>query len=453
MSVSAVRLFAVWLFIAWLGGAGAFKGIQQRVPLWTRGAGASVRLAAAEGDLPAAPHVVRLKTPPSTEALLARKQGLTPVESAAAPVESEMANAGDAGSLNALAIQPAAPSNPLLAKWKDFSTQRPIAGPALIAGAIWGGLSVYSLTERKMKAYHERQLKNIEHYGLEMIRYTGQFDTLKEVHEDHAKQLGPGHKKRSFFASYLALALGKMSICGASLQELAFVVTLNKLTETEVAETFVEVAEAGGTSLMASKVLFLAERLVESPEALEILRPVRKQLMDRFQGNSELGQMAQEELALTALDFFVRQEPSYDLRVEEGRLLGFTDAQIEAQIAKTQADIAEEEEALQAAEAEKQAAKDAEAAKRLAALQDAAREGFPAQEDEPSKGAGVALPGAKSGFDANSPGAGSGALVATCGNCGYKLFVAKGREERQFGDDFKCPQCGSPKSQFTQERR
>ncbi len=35
-----------------------------------------------------------------------------------------------------------------------------------------------------------------------------------------------------------------------------------------------------------------------------------------------------------------------------------------------------------------------------------------------------------------------------CGNCGYTLFVAKGREAKFFGAGFKCPQCGAEKDQF-----
>ena len=30
--------------------------------------------------------------------------------------------------------------------------------------------------------------------------------------------------------------------------------------------------------------------------------------------------------------------------------------------------------------------------------------------------------------------------VYTCGNCGYTLFIAKGREFKFYGDDFKCPE-------------
>ena len=32
--------------------------------------------------------------------------------------------------------------------------------------------------------------------------------------------------------------------------------------------------------------------------------------------------------------------------------------------------------------------------------------------------------------------------------CGYTLFVAKGREFKFFGDNFKCPTCGAGKEFF-----
>jgi predicted RNA-binding Zn-ribbon protein involved in translation (DUF1610 family) len=38
--------------------------------------------------------------------------------------------------------------------------------------------------------------------------------------------------------------------------------------------------------------------------------------------------------------------------------------------------------------------------------------------------------------------------VYECGNCGFTLFVATGRESKFFGDNFKCPECGAAKSEF-----
>lgn len=38
--------------------------------------------------------------------------------------------------------------------------------------------------------------------------------------------------------------------------------------------------------------------------------------------------------------------------------------------------------------------------------------------------------------------------VYECGNCGFTLFVAEGRESKFFGSGFKCPECGAPKSDF-----
>ena len=39
-------------------------------------------------------------------------------------------------------------------------------------------------------------------------------------------------------------------------------------------------------------------------------------------------------------------------------------------------------------------------------------------------------------------------LTAECGECGYTLFIAAGREFKFFGDDYKCPDCGCGKGKF-----
>lgn len=38
--------------------------------------------------------------------------------------------------------------------------------------------------------------------------------------------------------------------------------------------------------------------------------------------------------------------------------------------------------------------------------------------------------------------------VMECSECGYTLFIAKGREFKFFGEDFKCPECGADKKSF-----
>jgi rubredoxin len=38
--------------------------------------------------------------------------------------------------------------------------------------------------------------------------------------------------------------------------------------------------------------------------------------------------------------------------------------------------------------------------------------------------------------------------VHECGQCGFTLFVAQGREDKFFGSSFVCPECGAAKDQF-----
>jgi len=38
--------------------------------------------------------------------------------------------------------------------------------------------------------------------------------------------------------------------------------------------------------------------------------------------------------------------------------------------------------------------------------------------------------------------------VMACSDCGFTLFIAKGREEKFFGEGFVCPECGAKKDRF-----
>ena len=38
--------------------------------------------------------------------------------------------------------------------------------------------------------------------------------------------------------------------------------------------------------------------------------------------------------------------------------------------------------------------------------------------------------------------------VYECSECGYTLFIAKGREFKFYGDNFECPECGAKKDKF-----
>ena len=42
----------------------------------------------------------------------------------------------------------------------------------------------------------------------------------------------------------------------------------------------------------------------------------------------------------------------------------------------------------------------------------------------------------------------SASNVYECGNCGFTLFIAQGRESKFYGSDFKCPECGASKKDF-----
>jgi rubredoxin len=49
--------------------------------------------------------------------------------------------------------------------------------------------------------------------------------------------------------------------------------------------------------------------------------------------------------------------------------------------------------------------------------------------------------------DEGGPSTGA-AMAKECGNCGYTLFIAAGREAKFFPSGFTCPQCGAARDQF-----
>jgi len=69
----------------------------------------------------------------------------------------------------------------------------------------------------------------------------------------------------------------------------------------------------------------------------------------------------------------------------------------------------------------------------------------PALEEPPADGAPADEPAAE---DDEVVVGDSGTHEFECTSCGYVLFPAAGREFKFFGDDFKCPQCGSGKDAF-----
>lgn len=57
-----------------------------------------------------------------------------------------------------------------------------------------------------------------------------------------------------------------------------------------------------------------------------------------------------------------------------------------------------------------------------------------------------ALEGGGGGVDSSSSTSSGKKLIVECTKCENTMFIAAGRESKFFGDDFKCPNCGAPKS-------
>jgi rubredoxin len=181
------------------------------------------------------------------------------------------------------------------------------------------------------------------------------------------------------------------------------------------------------------KLLFLAERAC-SPA---VAAPLRAKLPYGAEYVDSLQQMLLEKTFRAAVldsndDLLAATIP------EEAEVLGLSDADAQALLDGIQK---EEADARAKAAAESDEVDTAEQA-RAELLKRVEAEAPPESFDSPAGGsAGDATP-------SGSASKAGGSKTLECTKCGYMLFPAAGREFKFFGDDFKCPQCGSGKDAF-----
>lgn len=121
---------------------------------------------------------------------------------------------------------------------------------------------------------------------------------------------------------------------------------------------------------------------------------------------------------------------------EEGRLLGFSEE--EAMVIFDE--LLEEERRVAAEDTEDDEEEANEARTKL--LESIKGENSEKEEEGPGAF------GPEDDQSASAKGVGKGGIIAECESCKFTLFVAKGREEKFFGDGFKCPECGAPRDSF-----
>ena len=201
---------------------------------------------------------------------------------------------------------------------------------------------------------------------------------------------------------------------------------------------------------LRAKILFAADRVFTAEKANAALQPLRELASSSYRSKETgaeilkvsqraMAERAYRDQALDELGSLSAAELAEAGLPDGWDLLGLAEADAQAIVDEVRAEGGSkrdytkyyEEPSDEEIEADKDFKADALAAKLLAkSLEDW-------DEDDEDGGAMKKEPAAATGG------------VYECGECGYTLFVAKGRDFKFYGDDFKCPECGTGKDGFS----
>ncbi|GMI51062.1 hypothetical protein TeGR_g11053, partial [Tetraparma gracilis] len=269
-------------------------------------------------------------------------------------------------------------------------------------------------------------------------------DELRLCYKDAAKKIVG--RRKDMQVEYLQKFLTKKTVSLSAIESLRYVTSLFKLSDKALASLFVDVAGSlRKAPASRGKLLFFGERLLPSPAGLASLQPIRDMLASNYRkGGAEIVLVAQQTMAASAYKAMVVAAGDAEGLVDGWAELGMT-----------------EEQALDVAEDAKEQGFKSDAL-------DYYYQGPPTEyddngnevhesvkkDDDPyadlteSQRAARGLPKAGAAPAPKKPEPAEGTSAYECGECGYTLFPAAGREEKFYGPDFTCPNCNAGKDKF-----
>ncbi|KAL3775176.1 hypothetical protein ACHAW5_004741 [Stephanodiscus triporus] len=347
--------------------------------------------------------------------------------------------------------------NPLLlVKGKDFADVTiTILVPAFVAYLALKKVSdiAFGKLGDKADALYEKAAKDITYH-------VGDYESMESTYKDYKKKLwfngAPSYINSQLVKRIAVAYCTQVSITPKSVSSLAYLLTMMKISDDEAADIFVTACRENPRSMaIAAKVLFYSEHVFKDESAKKKTAPLIKQLSTMFGGIEPVLQQ-QKEMAESAYRDAVAEAGEGQKKMTEGwKVLGLDK--------ETATSIFEETKALGFLSRDELWEKEE---------QDAAREKFAAEErrrqelrDTIDKDGNLIDPNANidpdklikdedfnrepEDNDKDDGGPSTGAAMAKeCGNCGYTLFIAAGREAKFFPSGFTCPQCGAARDQF-----
>lgn len=325
-------------------------------------------------------------------------------------------------------------------------SEQPSSAPMQQQGSGWGGWLVPAAGVAVAGAGAVAAIKYIVKYQEEVM---GDFcwnimqlhgssqEEIKQCVKEYKWKLGPKLKRPEMYKNFVRDLTTNQPIGAASVKMLRVVQAAIGIKDKQAVDILTEMAvELKEKPSVLGKLVFLAERSLPSKSMVSAIR-------DMFPYSAEVVEDIQDALLYTTYKSSVLANPDassppqdyIDLDMTASQAQEFFQRALEEEAAEKRR--LEEEAALKAQEEEERLRYEAMVARAAGGTGDGFNPGF----DQPAEETNNAPNDVKMSADTHA---------YECSKCQYTLFPAAGREFKFFGDDFKCPQCGAPKSDFVE---
>jgi rubredoxin len=280
--------------------------------------------------------------------------------------------------------------------------------------------------------YNTKTVEMVDSYADELIYHDGDFEEMKMCHKDWSKKLTllkfTGGQKKRMISKYLELYAKKKTVSPQAVSSLSYVFSLYKLTEQQAAKLLCEVAKTlENKPASAGKLLFFGTHILKSPEAKDALQPIQQMLAASYKvGGDMFVKNSQKAMGEAAYKSAVTLAGKEQLTLTAGwEILGLDQEVAERIFTEATADgfLTEAQKLYGGLNEHKFSAKGIKI--------DDAGEALNPEEVEADD-------------DDDSP----AGTVFECGECGYTMFPAKGREFKFIPAEFVCPECGAAREKF-----
>ena len=344
--------------------------------------------------------------------------------------------------------------NPLLlVKGKDFSdVTLTILIPTFVAY-----LGVKKVAQIGFGKLGEKADDLYQQAATDIAYHVGDYEAMENTYKDYKKKLwfngAPSYINSELVKRLAAVYCTNVSVTPKSVSSLAYLLSLMKITDDEAAESFVEACRENPNSMaIASKVLFYSEQVFKDKSAKKKMTPLLKQLTRMF-GDVEAVMNQQRDMAESAYRDAVAEAGEGQTKITEGwKVLGLDKETAERIFEETkELGFLSRKELWQKEEDDiARAQYEAEEKARQDLRNSIDKDGNlikPGDEiDEDKK---ITDEDLNQDYDEDEDDSGpTSGGAKECGNCGYTMFIAAGREGRFFSSGFTCPECGAGRDQF-----